>query len=274
MSCDWPGGITWPVLFGGKQQLIRKKLIKNNLIRKTCLCGLLSSCLNHWALADEDKDKWVLKSENYLLSLQTLEQTLAARGFTAESVSPAQRKALLRELFIRDSLLRQQQQIPKSALSAFETKLDDYRRSQLAKLTLDVLSESDMPDFSKRARELYEVQKEQKYRLPLRLRVRVLRKSLTDAAGGTPPAREQVITGLQKVLAGIQEGKLDFKQAVLQYSDEPNRKLTAGDSFWFQQGQKSDVLFATAKTLNSTRPISKIVVDNKYAYVLQFIGRQ
>ncbi|MGB1255141.1 MAG: hypothetical protein ACPG51_04720, partial [Thiolinea sp.] len=30
----------------------------------------------------------------------------------------------------------------------------------------------------------------------------------------------------------------------------------------------------TAKALNSTHPISKIVVGDKYAYVLQFIGRQ
>lgn len=232
-------------------------------------------------------DDWALKSDSYSLPRALVEKTLTVRGFTGKQLPAEQKQALLRELFIRESLLQQQDKVPASALAELMEKLADQRRNQLAHLVLDTLSAENMPDFSERARELYEVRKQEQYQLPLRLRVRVLRQALTQdrAANANTQGLQQVAVKqespqavnfdkLQALLREIQTGQLDFEQAVLQYSDDPKRKLTGGDSFWFQRGQKPDFMFDAAQVLSAEQPLSDILLHQQHAYILQFIGRQ
>ncbi len=210
-------------------------------------------------------DGWVLKSDDYLLARDLFEQTLQVRGFKTKSLSAKQQQALLQELFIRENLLLQQDKVPAAALAEFNEKLQEYRRNQLARLTLDSLVDAGMPDFSQRAKELYEVRKQEQYQLPLRLRVRILRQStMSDGTGAN----------LQRILAKIKAGELGFKQAVMQYSDDPRRTLNGGDSFWFQRGQKADVIFNAAQALSAEQPLSDVFIHEDIAYILQFIGRQ
>ena len=242
----------------------------HNIIKISCLLLLIG--LSHLSVtwAGDDNDAWVLKTTHYSLSRELLNDTLSARGFSAEALSAKQQNALLQELFIRESLLAEQSRIPTEMMQAFENKLNDYRRGQLAKLTLDVLSESGMPDFSKRARELYEVRKDEQYQLPLRLRVRVLQKTLS----GEPDNDSATVKTLEALLSDIKADKLDFKQAVLEHSDDPKRTLAGGDSFWFQQGQKPARFFENAKALTAAKPYSEVFIHDTSAYILQFIGRQ
>ena len=231
-------------------------------------------------------DDWVLKSNGYSLSRSLFEQTLQVRGFESGILSAEQQQALLRELFIRENLLLQQDKIPVAALAEFNEKLQEHRHNQLARLTLDALAEEGMPDFSRRARELYEVRKLEQYKLPLRLRVRMLRQLLPTVESANTlnkvadhnaahfNAREAKTASLQSILNQVRAGKLDFKQAVIQHSDDPKRTLDYGDSFWFQRGQKADVLFDAAVSLSAEQPLSDVVVDENAAYLLQFIGRQ
>lgn len=228
---------------------------------------------------------WVLKNGSFAVARDTFEQTLAARGFDVDAISEQQQQALLQELFIRESLLLQQDKVAPAAMAVFEERLREYRRNQLARLVLDSLAEEGMPDFSRRARELYEVRKTAQYQLPLRLRVRVLRQTLQRPVGQETVSNTVYIAGhkgaataqlldLKSLRARLQAGELDFKQAVMQYSDDPQRTLHAGDSFWFQRGQQADAIFEQANKLSSAQALSEVFVHDGVAYILQFIGRQ
>ena len=218
------------------------------------------------------------------MSRNLLEHTLQVRGFNAGIISDERQSALLTELFIRENLLLQADKVPTVVLTEFNEKLQEHRRNQLARLTLDTLAEEGMPDFSRRARELYEVRKQDQYQLPLRLRVRILRQSLnrsqtpspvnTTQLAVDPVEKQATIDKLDKLLTRVKAGELDFKQAVLQYSDDPKRTLNAGDSLWFQRGQKAAVIFSTAEALSAEQALSGVVVHENHAYILQFLGRQ
>ncbi|MEZ5447692.1 MAG: peptidylprolyl isomerase [Thiolinea sp.] len=216
-------------------------------------------------------DDWVLQDGQVHISRKAINQILSARGFAAgQPLDPKQRQALLQELFIRESLLQQQAVIPPQRLAALEQQVQDYRQTQLAKLTLDTLAAADMPDFSQRARELYEARRDEQYTVPLKLRVQLLRKQLGENAADNATVLKQ----LRKLRADIVTDQLDFAQAVLQYSDDPEKTLSQGDSFWFQRGQQPDAVFNAAAQLSAEQPYSELVLTQGTAYLLKFVDRQ
>ncbi len=238
---------------------------------------LLPVCLGLLAVATiaMAADDWLMKEKEGELTLpySLLDDLMQARDLTANSLVDKQRTALLQELFIRENLLAQQDKVPASALDLLEKKLADERKSQLSNLVLDALSRENEPDFSQRTAELYEVRKDSQYQLPLRLRVRIIQKKVGEAAGGAS-SETSAVAALEEICGQVEKGTLDFKDAVLQNSDASEKNLTAGDSFWFHQGQKPDGFYAVAKDLSAEEPLSPVFVDGNSAYLLQFIGRQ
>lgn len=239
----------------------RKILTLQSLLVLLLLQGVVYS-----SAADADSTD-VLTSLQFNLPRQTVDKTLEARGFSYEALSPQEKTEFLQELFIRENLLAQQNIIPTELMARLERKLADYREAQLARLVLEVLCDMGMPDFTARAKEIYLARKNENYMLPLRLRVRVLEKSLLQDS-------EAVLAQLKQIREQIKTGQLDFEAAVQKYSDDSNKKLTGGDSYWFHQGQKPEPVFIAAAALNSDKPLSEIIVYEKKAYLLLFIGRQ
>lgn len=221
------------------------------------------------ALNTQATNEWVLQSKNLTLSKTLVDDALLTRGVNATSLDSKHRQALLEELFIRESLLAKQSSIvlKPEQLAVLDKQVEEFRKSQLSRLVLEALSLEQAPDFEPRAKELYEVRKATAYQLPLRLRVRVLEKSLR---GDEAAVRQQ----LESIKQQVAQGKLDFKAAVLADSDAADKKLTEGDSFWFHQGQKVPALYTAAAGLSAEKPLSEVFIYEDKAYLLQFIGRQ
>ena len=125
-----------------------------------------------------------------------------------------------------------------------------------------------MPDFTARAEEIYQARLDKQYKLPLRLRVRVLQMIV-------PEGKEAEIQDkLKAIRAEVAAGKTDFKAAVMAHSQASDLSLTEGDSQWFQQDQKPDIFFETAAQLSVDKPLSEVFIHQKTAYLLSFIDRK
>lgn len=171
-------------------------------------------------------------------------------------------------LFIRDALAAKGLQMGLDKNAELIKLVDEFRKDQLARFALEASLEDGMPDFSARAEELYQVRKDKQYKLPLRLRVRVLEiDASSDKEAG---ARKR----LEDLRAQIESGKLDFKIAVLQHSEAADRKLTEGDSQWFHKGQKPDVFYDAAEKLTAEHPLSQVIVHRGTAWLLYFMDRK
>lgn len=171
-------------------------------------------------------------------------------------------------LFIRDALADKGLEKGLDKDPELLRLVEEFRKDQLARLALEKSLDEDMPDFTARAEEIYQVRKGKQYQLPLRLRVRVLEM---DASGDK---EEAVRKTLESLRVEVESGKLDFKIAVLQNSEAADRKLAEGDSQWFYKGQKPDVFYDAAEKLTAAHPLSQIIVHRGTAWLLYFMDRK
>lgn len=181
----------------------------------------------------------------------------------ANDVAPLTESAYIREALVKQGLAKG---LDKD--TELNKRVDEFRREQLARLTLEKLSTEGMPDFTARAEELYRARLDKQYRLPLRLRVRILEMRI--------PVGKQVdiIDKLKSIRADVLAGKLDFKAAVLAHSQAPTVKLTEGDSQWLTQAQVGDTFFSWAEKLSKEKPLSEVLVKEQTAYLLYFLDRR
>ncbi|MGB3917568.1 peptidylprolyl isomerase [Thiothrix litoralis] len=147
-------------------------------------------------------------------------------------------------------------------------QVENFRKEQLVRLTIEAESVAGMPDFSARAEELYQVRKDKQYNLPLRLRVRVLELEVPEEKAQAIQAELETIRG--EVVAG----KQDFKTAVMEHSKAVDLRLAQGDSYWFHKEQKSAAFFAAAEALSADKPLSDVFIDQGKAYLLGFLDRK
>ncbi|MBU0655674.1 MAG: peptidylprolyl isomerase [Gammaproteobacteria bacterium] len=171
-------------------------------------------------------------------------------------------------LFIRDALAAKGLSKGLDKNPELLKLVEEFRKDQLARLALEASVGEGMPDFEARAEEIYQARKDKQYRLPLRLRVRVLEM---DASGDK---EETVRNKLEALRSQIDSGQLDFRIAVLQHSEAADRKLSEGDSQWFHQGQKPDVFFDAAEKLTEEHPLSSIIVHRGTAWLLYFMDKK
>ena len=243
------------------------RVMQQNKTLITIITSFLIATSASYLAANSSEDTWVLSDDSFKLSRETVEQTTTARGFSYQDLDQKQRNAFLQELFIRENLLRHDNILPSEKINQLNQKVEDYRESQQAKMVLDLISNLGMPDFSVRAQEVYLANKKEKYSLPLRLRVKVLMKSLNGD-------KDAVLRKLEAIRKQVLNGEQDFTVALMEYSDDTNRKLTEGDSFWFHKGQKPDFFFAAAEKLNDQNKLSDVLVAGNAAFLLEFIDRQ
>lgn len=170
--------------------------------------------------------------------------------------------------YIREALVKQGLAKGWDKDAELNKRVEEFRNEQLAHLALEKLSAEGMPDFTARAEELYQARLDKQYRLPLRLRVRILEMRI-------PEGKQADITDkLKSIRADVLAGKLDFKTAVLEYSQAPTVKLTEGDSQWLTREQVGDTFFSWAEKLSQAAPLSEVLVHEQTAYLLYFLDRQ
>lgn len=170
--------------------------------------------------------------------------------------------------YIRDMLAQQGLDKGLDKTPELIKQVEEFRKAKLADLALDVAKSEGMPDFNARAEELYEVRRDSQYSLPLRLRVRIIEMALPN--GKENDIRQQ----LADIRSRIADDKLDFKDAVIQYSESPERRLTEGDSQWFAKGEQVGAIYDAAVQLSATQPLSQVVMGEDKAYLLHFLDRK
>ncbi|PID49954.1 MAG: hypothetical protein CR991_03910 [Proteobacteria bacterium] len=232
---------------------------------------LFSSLVCLWlvAMASYAYAGWVWKQGDLELSEHDFQQVLEARGLQHSKLEakPQLQQSLLQELFVRAALLQQDSLLSTEQEALIEKQVVEYRKNQRSLQVLDKLARQNMPNFEKRAKELYLVHKDNKYSHPLLLRVRVIQKKIKEDKATSIALLEQIRTQ-------VSSGELDFIDAVKQYSDAPDKSLAAGDSFWFTRGQKPPIFFQAAEVLSAQTPLSSVFVWQDAAYLLQFLDRQ
>jgi peptidyl-prolyl cis-trans isomerase C len=183
-------------------------------------------------------------------------------GVSARAADPAE------TAYIRDALVKQGLEKGLDKSPQLEKLVTEFRNEQLARLALEAARDEGMPDFTARAEEIYQARLDQAYRLPLRLRVRVLELRITEGK------EAETVDKLKAIRAEVVAGKTDFKAAVLAHSQAPELSLTEGDSQWFRSGQKPDAFFEAAEQLSADKPLSEVFVHQKTAYLLNFLERK
>lgn len=176
--------------------------------------------------------------------------------------------AMTEETYLRDALAKQGVAKGLDKDPELERLVEAFRKEQLARLTLEALGKEGMPDFTARAKELYHARLDKQYRLPLKVRVRVLERRIPEGK------QQEAVEQLEAIRADVLAGGQDFKAAVLQHSTAPTVKLTEGDSQWLEQGSVPAALWEHASKLTKEQPYSPVFVHDGIAYLLNLLERQ
>ncbi|WML87130.1 peptidylprolyl isomerase [Thiothrix subterranea] len=212
--------------------------------------------------------QWVFKDQQMTFSETLLKPALAFQALSLQDMNEENRHKTLEDLYIREVLVKKGIGQDTSRSTELEERVNEFRKSELSRLALEKASEEGMPDFTARAKELYEANREDKYALPLRLRVRTVEMLIDEGQ------QEQVRQKLSDIRTQILSGKLDFKAAAIVNSPNSAHKMREGDSFWFRQGKVPDTFYSEAAKLSAENPLSSVLVLGNTAYLLQYLDRK
>ncbi|MDQ5769547.1 peptidylprolyl isomerase [Thiothrix subterranea] len=212
--------------------------------------------------------QWVFKDQQMTFPETLLKPALAFQALNLQDMNEENRHKTLEDLYIREILVKKGIGQDTSRSTELEERVNEFRKSELSRLALEKASEEGMPDFTARAKELYEANREDKYALPLRLRVRTVEMLIDEGQ------QEQVRQKLSDIRTQILSGKLDFKAAAIVNSPNSAHKMREGDSFWFRQGKVPDTFYSEAAKLSAENPLSSVLVLGNIAYLLQYLDRK
>ena len=223
------------------------------LILSTLTISMLSSASATWIAKDKDKT----------IDEQQIKTYLSFQHATLEQVPTAKREKLLENWFIRESLANAAIKEKIDQSEEFQQTLKEFRQDLLAKLALTKLSKQKLPDFTERAKEIYQAEKNEKYHIPTRFKVKqiILDKDKKQLA--------------EEIHHKLSKGEITIDAAIKQYSTDPLKKrLGKTDGFWFQKGQQSDLFYEQAERLSADKPLSDVFDDDNQLIVLYFIDKK
>ena len=205
---------------------------------------------------------WIAKSTDTKIDKQQIQSYLEFQHSTLEQVPLSKREKLLENWFIREHLSSLALQHKLDNSEKYKNALQEFKKDLLAKLALSELSKKKLPDFSARAKEIYQAEKDSKYHLPIRLRVKQIFLNEED----------EVLA--KEIYQKLISKKLDIDEAISKYSKDAEKHLTKGDSYWFHKGQKSSDFYKKASQLSPENPISKPFKDGKKLIILSFVDKK
>ncbi len=211
---------------------------------------------------------WVFKDSQMTFSEDLLKPALAFQALDLQEMDAATRQTTLQDLYIREVLIKQGIDQDATRKAELDERVNEFRKAELSRLALEKASEVGMPDFTGRAQELYLAHQQDKYQLPLRLRVRTVEMLIV---GDNLDAIKQKLAEIRtQVLAGT----VDFKDAAIANSPSASHKMREGDSFWFRRGEVPDAFYDEAAKLSTENPLSSVLVLGNTAYLLQYLDRK
>lgn len=116
----------------------------------------------------------VLDASGVKLQQSDIDNFLAYKNMEEKALSQEQRESLLETLFLREKLSTSTFAKEIEASDQFQVIVNEFRKDLLAQQALEKQSQHETPDFSDRAKELYQANLASKYTLPERFHVKTL----------------------------------------------------------------------------------------------------
>jgi hypothetical protein len=116
----------------------------------------------------------VLEAPNVTLQQDDIDRFLMYKNMQGQPLSREQREGLLETLFLREKLSTSETAKSITASDEFNAIVNEFRKDLLAQKVLEQQSQQDVPDFTDRAKELYQANLTAKYTLPERYQVNTL----------------------------------------------------------------------------------------------------
>ncbi|MGV6809818.1 MAG: hypothetical protein ACWA5U_08080 [bacterium] len=211
------------------------------------LWGLLS--LSSSAFAEPAVD--LLNADNIQLNRQDLQQFLAYKHINVAQVSEEKRIKLLKNLYLRERLIQHSSSELIKNSTEYQEKVTQFKKELLAEMSLAVQTQKGMPDFSKRAKEIYQADKSEKYTLPISYHVHFFELDPTNA---------------KKIHQQLTQKTLDLAKA--------QQMTQSGYPRWINKNNVSPALWQTAQALSVESPLSTPIYFRDQAWLLYFLDQK
>ena len=229
---------------------------------------LLGAVLNVINVANA-KDTWIIKTPTWELSKVHYESALTVKGVDPKTlITPEQKRPVLQDLYIRESLLQQALKQGLDKDIRIQQQLEEMRKDLLARRALETLLDQNAPDFTQRAKEVYQARLASVYTFPLRLKLQLIQIN-TPTAESQAKAKQQLETLYQE----LQQQKITFEQAIEQYSQAPDKALTPAGQ-WYKADQLPSIVFGAGAELKENAPLSTVLITDKAMYLVKYLERR
>lgn len=214
------------------------------------------------------QEAWMIKTPAWELSKTQYETALKVKGSDPTTLNTSeQKRAVLQDLYIRESLLHQALAQGLDQDPSIQQQLEEMRKDLLARKALEYQLDKQAPDFTKRAQEVYQARLATVYTFPLRLKLQLIQIN-TPTADSQAKAKQQ-LTNLRQ---DLKDQKITFEQAIEQHSQASDKALTQ-DGQWYKADQLPTELFTAASQLTASEPLSEVISTDKALYLVNYLER-
>lgn len=204
---------------------------------------------------------WVIKTPKWELSKEQYQSILKLKGTDPTQITSIdQKNQILQDLYIRESLTHQALDQGLDKDPQVQQQLEELRRDFLARSALEKKIAKDQPDFTARAKELYQANLATQYSFPIRYKLQMIQVNKTDEAAKK---------NLEQVRTDVAKNTLTFEQAIEKYSEATDKSLTK-DGQWYKAEQLPKVVVDKISTLDAKNNISDILADDKALYLVKW----
>lgn len=223
------------------------------MIKTTTLsvCLALFGVLSFSSIAIAASSDVLLKSDNTQISLQDFQQFLAYKKIDLSKIPDDKRINILKALYLQNRLIQHPSSQSIEQSKAYQEKVTQFKHELLAEMKLNAQIQVNMPDFSQRAKELYQADREEKYTLPMRYHVHFFELTPDQA---------------NKIHQQFIDKTIDLGQA--------QQTTRSGGTRWINKKNVSNELWQAAQTLSNSSPLSQPVYFRDQAWLLYFLDRK
>jgi len=191
----------------------------------------------------------ILQGGGVKLEKTDLDRFLHFKKIDYERLDKDQREKLLQALFLREKLT--ELQVAETVLQSdhYQQVMAEFGKELLAQLSLKAQGEKDLPDFSKRAKELYQSRSDE-HTEPASIKVHVLDLKKDEAAA----VREKIAAD-----------SLSIEQAIKQYN---------GQTRWINHKNSSPVLWKAAQNLSNQQALSEVLAFREDSKLLYYVDQK
>ncbi|HHC74761.1 MAG TPA: hypothetical protein ENK78_06775 [Thiothrix sp.] len=193
----------------------------------------------------------ILHSDKIQLNRQDLQQFLAYKKIDVSQIPEEKRIKLLKNLYLRERLIKDNSSELIKNSPDYQEKVKQFKKELLAEMSLATQTQKGMPDFSKRAKEIYQADKNEKYTLPMSYQVNFFELDPKQAQ----PIHQQLM-----------HKSLDLAKA---------QQITqSGQARWINKNNVSPALWQAAQALSKESPLSSPLYFRDQAWLLYLVDQK